>query len=137
MSVRAVLGGKEGSVLDVWGGEYEWDMFDVILHSKRGKDNGVVIEYGKNLTSLEQDNDFSSVYTHLLPYAVIKNGDTESVVTLSEITIPIVETYARRKHSSRIFRPSLRTEKPLPRTHFEQRRSHTSNRIRSVTKLPR
>lgn len=97
MSVRAVLGGKEGSVLDVWGGEYEWDMFDVILHSKRGKDNGVVIEYGKNLTSLEQDNDFSSVYTHLLPYAVIKNGDTESVVTLSEITIPIVETYAREK----------------------------------------
>lgn len=97
MSVRAVLGGTEGSVLDVWGGEYEWDMFDVILHSKRGKDNGVVIEYGKNLTSLEQDNDFSSVYTHLFPYAVIKNGDTESVVTLSEITIPIVETYAREK----------------------------------------
>lgn len=97
MSIRACLGGTEGSVLDVWGGEYEWDMFDVILHSKRGKDNGVVIEYGKNLTSLEQDNDFSSVYTHLLPYAVIKNGDTESVVTLSEITIPIVETYAREK----------------------------------------
>lgn len=97
MSIRACLGGTEGSVLDVWGGEYEWDMFDVILHSKRGKDNGVVIEYGKNLTSLEQDNDFPSVYTHLLPYAVIKNGDTESVVTLSEITIPIVETYAREK----------------------------------------
>ena len=97
MSIRACLGGTEGSVLDVWGGEYEWDMFDVILHSKRGKDNGVVIEYGKNLTSLEQDNDFSSVYTHLLPYAVIKNGDTESVVTLSEITISIVETYAREK----------------------------------------
>ena len=97
MSIRACLGGTEGSVLDVWGGEYECDMFDVILHSKRGKDNGVVIEYGKNLTSLEQDNDFSSVYTHLLPYAVIKNGDTESVVTLSEITIPIVETYAREK----------------------------------------
>lgn len=97
MSIRACLGGTEGSVLDVWGGEYEWDMFDVILHSKRGKDNGMVIEYGKNLTSLEQDNDFSSVYTHLLPYAVIKNGDTESVVTLSEITIPIVETYAREK----------------------------------------
>lgn len=58
MSVRAVLGGTEGSVLDVWGGEYEWDMFDVILHSKRGKDNGVVIEYGKNLTDVEQDNDF-------------------------------------------------------------------------------
>lgn len=39
----------------------------------------------------------SSVYSHLFPYAVIKNGDTENVVTLSEITIPIVETYAREK----------------------------------------
>ncbi len=97
MSIRACLGGTEGSVLDVWGGEYEWNMFDVILHSKRGKDNGVVIEYGKNLTSLEQDNDFSSVYTHLLPYAVVKNGDTENVVTLSEAVLPVVEKYAREK----------------------------------------
>lgn len=97
MSIRACLGGTEGSVLDVWGGEYEWDMFDVILHSKRGKDNGVAIEYGKNLTDVEQDNDFSSVYTHLLPYAVVKNGDTENVVTLSETVLPVVEKYAREK----------------------------------------
>lgn len=105
MSVRAVLGGTEGSVLDVWGGEYEWDMFDVILHSKRGKDNGVVIEYGKNLTDVEQDNDFSSVYTHLLPYAVVKNGDTENVVTLSEAVLPVVEKYAREKTLIKDFSP--------------------------------
>lgn len=42
-SVRACLGGSEGSMLDLWGGEYEWDNFNVILHSNRGKDNGVVI----------------------------------------------------------------------------------------------
>lgn len=54
MSIRACLGGTEGSVLDVWGGEYEWDMFDVILHSKRGKDNGVVIEYGKTSPHLSR-----------------------------------------------------------------------------------
>lgn len=96
-SVRACLGGSEGSMLDRWGGEYEWDNFNVILHSKRGKDNGVVIEYGKNLTDMEQDNDFTDVYTDLLPYAVFSDVSTEKVITLTEITLPITSTYSRQK----------------------------------------
>lgn len=97
MSVRACLGGSEGSMLDLWGGEYEWDNFNVILHSKRGKDNGVVIEYGKNLTELEQDNDFTDVYTDILPYAVFSDESTEKVITLSEITLPIIYNPTRQK----------------------------------------
>lgn len=97
MSVRACLGGVEGSTLDLWGGEYEWDNFNVILHTKRGKDNGVVIEYGKNLTDMEQDNDFTDVYTDILPYAVFSDESTEKVVTLSEVTLPIVDTPLRSK----------------------------------------
>lgn len=96
-SVRACLGGSEGSMLDLWGGEYEWDNFNVILHTKRGKDNGVVIEYGKNLTDMEQDNDFSDVYTDILPYAVLSDESTEKVVTLSEITLPIIDNPTRQK----------------------------------------
>ena len=96
-SVRACLGGSEGSMLDLWGGEYEWDNFNVILHSKRGKDNGVVIEYGKNLTDMEQDNDFTDVYTDILPYAVFSDESTEKVVTLSEITLPIIDNPTRQK----------------------------------------
>ena len=96
-SVRACLGGSEGSMLDLWGGEYEWDNFNVILHSKRGKDNGVVIEYGKNLTDMEQDNDFTDVYTDILPYAVFSDESTEKVVTLSEITLPIIDNPTRHK----------------------------------------
>lgn len=96
-SVRACLGGSEGSMLDRWGGEYEWDNFNVILHSNRGKDNGVVIEYGKNLTDMEQDNDFTDVYTDLLPYAVFSDENTEKVITLSEITLPIIDNHTRQK----------------------------------------
>lgn len=96
-SARACLGGSEGSMLDLWGGEYEWDNFNVILHTKRGKDNGVVIEYGKNLTDMEQDNDFTDVYTDILPYAVFSDESTEKVVTLSEVTLPIVDTPLRSK----------------------------------------
>ena len=97
MSVRACLGGSEGSMLDRWGGEYEWDNFNVILHSKRGKDNGVVIEYGKNLTDMEHNNDFTDVYTDLLPYAVFSDENTEKVITLSEITLPIIDRPTRQK----------------------------------------
>ena len=96
-SVRACLGGVEGSMLDLWGGEYEWDNFNVILHSKRGKDNGVVIEYGKNLTEMEQDNDFTDVYTDILPYAVFSDESTQKVITLSEITLPIIDKPTRPK----------------------------------------
>lgn len=96
-SVRACLGGSEGSMLDRWGGEYEWDNFNVILHSNRGKDNGVVIEYGKNLTDMEQDNDFTDVYTDILPYAVFSDENTEKVITLSEITLPIIDRPTRQK----------------------------------------
>ena len=91
-SVRACLGGTEGSMLSQWHGEFEWDNFTVKFHSHRGQKTGVVIEYGKNLTALEQDEDNSSVYTALLPYAVYtpEGTDTETVVTLPEVTLPIV-----------------------------------------------
>ena len=91
-SVRACLGGTEGSMLSQWHGEFEWDNFTVKFHSHRGQKTGVVIEYGKNLTSLEQDEDNSGVYTALLPYAVYtpEGSDTETVVTLPEVTLPIV-----------------------------------------------
>ena len=91
-SVRACLGGTEGSMLSKWHGEFEWDNFTVKFHSHRGQKTGVVIEYGKNLTALEQDEDNSGVYTALLPYAVYTEdgSDTESVVTLTEVTLPIV-----------------------------------------------
>ena len=91
-SVRACLGGTEGSMLSKWHGEFEWDNYTVKFHSHRGQKTGVVIEYGKNLTALEQDEDNSGVYTALLPYAVYtpEDSDTETVVTLPEVTLPIV-----------------------------------------------
>ena len=91
-SVRACLGGTEGSMLSQWHGEFEWDNFTVKFHSHRRQKTGVVIEYGKNLTALEQDEDNSGVYTALLPYAVYtpECADTETVVTLPEVTLPIV-----------------------------------------------
>ncbi len=68
--IWAVLGGQEGSLLDVFGGEYEFDRSTVKLLSSRGTNRGVTIRYGKNLTSLEQDENCANCYTGILPYYV-------------------------------------------------------------------
>lgn len=95
-SVRALLGGQTGSLLDVWGGEYEFDNFTVKLYLHRGKDNGVVIEYGKNLKDLKQESNIAECYTHLMPYAVStvqdESGNSEEkYVYLAEKVIPLTE----------------------------------------------
>lgn len=67
-STKSVLGGDSGSFLDVYGGEFEFDNFDVYLHSSRGQDSGVVLRYGKNISAINQEVDFDNVYTGIYPY---------------------------------------------------------------------
>lgn len=79
-SIRACLGGKEGSFLDTFGGEYEFDNFDVTLWQHRGEDRGASIEYGKNLTDVSQEENIESTYTSIIPY-VKRNVNGEDVYT--------------------------------------------------------
>lgn len=89
-SIRACLGGEEGSVLSLWGGEYEWDNFEIKHHQGRGEHTDVVIEYGKNLTKFSHESEDSEVYTEVLPFAFMKNEeDEETLITLPETTVPI------------------------------------------------
>lgn len=73
-SIRSILGGTDGSILDVFGGEYEFDHYTVKLYSKRGQDRGVTIRYGKNLTDIQQERNISNVYTGVYPYWVNTEG---------------------------------------------------------------
>ena len=68
-AIRGLLGGQEGSILDVYGkGEYEFDGFDVKLWTNRGADHGVTLRYGKNITELVRDSDITNAYTGIVPY---------------------------------------------------------------------
>ena len=67
-AARTVLGGMQGSFLDVYGGEYEWDKFTIKLLKHRGKDNGVTIRYGKNMTKLDAEIDVENIVTGIYPY---------------------------------------------------------------------
>lgn len=85
LTVRSILGGIEGSILDTYRGEYEFDNFTVKLWNNRGSDKGVTIRYGKNLTSLQQEENCSNVYTAVRPYWYKETDDgSGGLVTLPE-----------------------------------------------------
>lgn len=67
-SVRSWFGGKEGSLIDVYGGEWAYDNYTCTLKNARGADRGVVIRYGKNLIDFEQEKNCEEVYTGVLAY---------------------------------------------------------------------
>lgn len=67
-SALSMLGGVEGSILDVYGGEYEFDHYTVKLYNSRGQDNGVLIRYSKNLVSLTHTINAEGAYNAVIPY---------------------------------------------------------------------
>lgn len=82
-SIRSRLGGVEGSVLDQFGGEYEFDNYTVKLHRYRGVQTpSVTLRYGKNITDLNQEENISNVITGIVPYW--SDLDGANIVTLPE-----------------------------------------------------
>ena len=67
-TVKSLLGGTEGSILDTYGGEYEWDKFRVKLWGTRGQDRDFSIRYGVNMTDLTDETDSSETYNAVIPY---------------------------------------------------------------------
>lgn len=67
-SIRERLGGTEGSILERFQGEYEFNTWDVHLWTRRGNDNGVLIRYGKNLTDIQQDETIENTINGVLGY---------------------------------------------------------------------
>ncbi len=90
VALRSLLGGREGSVLDVYGGEYKFDRYTVRLYNQRGQNRGASIRYGKNLTDLTQDENIAGVYTGVYPYWSSMEG---VLVQLPEKILPAPGNY--------------------------------------------
>ena len=87
-SVRSWFGGKQGSILDVYGpGEWKYDNFNVSFLAARGQDRGVTIRYGKNLTELSQTLDMTNLCSAIIPYYKAQDG---TVTTGSEVSTGLV-----------------------------------------------
>ena len=72
------LSGSDGSMLDTFGGEFHYDNFKIELLKNRGSETGIAIRYGSNISTYQQDSDSSTVYSHLLPYAIVKAEDYDT-----------------------------------------------------------
>lgn len=81
------------SVIERWGGHLYRDNFNVSVKSILGTDNGITIEYKKNLKELTASYDWSGVITKLLP--VGKDGiliDGLYVSSATQYDIPFTKT---------------------------------------------
>ena len=79
-SVRQMIGGVEGSILDTYGGELKFDKFKVELLQSRGELKPVTIRYGLNLTEYNEESDYLSTYTSAVPYWMGPNKKGVDVV---------------------------------------------------------
>jgi len=82
-TVRQFLGGIEGSVLDSYGGEYEWDRWNVILHQSRGQVRPLAIRYGVNMTAYQEDVDYQGSYTACVPFWTGTDTDGSEVKVIA------------------------------------------------------
>lgn len=95
-TARDVLGGVKGSILDVWGGEYEFDNTTIRLHKQLGRKSPTVLEYGRNILRAEDDQDIEGAYTSVYPYATYtpeNQGTGEGGATSQQITVELPEKY--------------------------------------------
>lgn len=90
MPLWSLLGGVRGSLLDVYGGEYQFDKFHIKLCARRGEDRGVYVRYGKNLRTAEQDANCAATYTGVYPYWLSQDGQ---IVQLPEYIVAAGGTY--------------------------------------------
>ena len=100
-NARLSLGGVEGSILDIWGGEYEFDNQTVRLHKRLGRRAPTVLEYGRNILSAESDESIESAYTSVVPFATYtpesQEGDSRQQ---DPILVTIPESYVDSKYVS-------------------------------------
>lgn len=127
-NARDALGGKAGSILDVWGGEYEFDNLNITLHKSMGIDNPTIIAYGKNLLDLEQEQSILETYTSVFPFKkYTDDNNREQLITLPEILLD--STHLNKFTHRRILKVDFSNDENLKTV--EQLRSKAKSYIKS------
>lgn len=102
-NARQALGGVEGSILDIYGGEYEFDNMTVRLHKQLGRTAPTVLEYGRNILSAELDETIESAYTSVLPFATYTPDKPEGDTSDNQpdpVTVTLPENYVDSKYKA-------------------------------------
>lgn len=124
-NVLNAIAGKEGSIIDTYGtgAEILRDNKNFRILNKRGHDNSVTIEYGKNLTGFELTVDLEGLETRCGGFAKYKpEGSEEEVVVKSDwidspfignFSHPYISVEGRRDYSDKFKDKTIPTKEVL------------------------
>lgn len=122
-TLRHLLGGVQGSILDVYGsGDYEFKKFAVRLVT-RGADRGVSIRYGKNMSDIKAVSNAEGTYNGVVPYW----AQEDEIVTLPEWYI------TRAGVTNPLLAPLDLTEEWTTAPTVEQLRAKATERLNNTT----
>lgn len=97
-NVLEAIGGKKGSIIDTFGtgAEILRDNENIHVLNKRGCDNEVTIEYKKNLTGFELEEDTTDLVTRISPYAKYNDSETneEIIVKADYVDSTLIANYS-------------------------------------------
>ena len=97
-NVLEAIGGKQGSIIDTFGtgAEILRDNENISVLNKRGYDNEVTIEYKKNLTGFELEEDTTDLITRISPYAKYNDSETneEIIVKADYVDSTLIANYS-------------------------------------------
>ena len=97
-NLSEAIAGKEGSIIDTFGNGAEIlrDNETISVLNRRGHVLDLSIEYAKNLTGFELEEDTSELVTCIRPYATFTNQETNQggIIYGNYVTSPLSDRYA-------------------------------------------
>lgn len=83
-NAKKALGGADGSLLQMFKGEYLFDNYTIHFERTIGTKTGKVIQYGKDLIQVNQEENIEETYSAIKPFTKVGSGDDEKIVYLPE-----------------------------------------------------
>ena len=83
-NAKKALGGADGSLLQMFKGEYLFDNHTVHYERTIGTKTGKVIEYGKDLVQVNQEENIEETYNAIKPFSKTGSGNDEKIIYLPE-----------------------------------------------------
>lgn len=90
ITVRSAIVGEEGSFVDKFGGEVEWDKDSVRIHANRGQEKNFSLREGVNISDISITESTENAYSGIVPYYKDVDGIAH---TLPESSITFLDSY--------------------------------------------
>lgn len=94
--IECLASDDENSFLNRWGGEIRFEDYDIYINERLGADNGARVEFGFNLSSIQESIDMSTVVTKIVPVAyngyTLPDGETVNSPNVNKYPIHYIRT---------------------------------------------